>query len=56
MDHHWIADDRKSHMLPNTLRAKLFRVNSMKNKKDTIKKGKLLKFHSHEKALSRSRK
>jgi hypothetical protein len=56
IDHHWIAEDKKSQMLPNTLTIKLFLVKSIRNKKEEIKKGKISKFHFQEKALSASRK
>jgi hypothetical protein len=56
IDHHWIAEDKKSQMLPKTLMIKLFLVKSIRNKKEEIKKGNISKFHAQEKALSESRK
>jgi len=51
-----MAEDRKSHALPNKLTRKLFFVNNISNKNETIKKGKTLKFHCQENALSLSSK
>jgi hypothetical protein len=51
-----MAEDRKIQALPKALSLKLFRVKSIKHKKNDIKAGKILKFQVQEYARSVSRK